>query len=275
MKHICYLEKKGIRLYGWINEEIGEKKPSHLTMHVDSSNIETAIKLTNEYTINRISLSPNEYKLNNLEFLSNSAFLYLEEISIGNCLIKDYSQLQNMHNLRYLVIQSGRNYTLDFESLANLEFFGGDWSKNFKSFDKLVKLRHLNIYKLKENNFNWISKLTNLEILGCVHGTFKNLHGIEKLVKLKKLDIDSARNLETLDGFDEVHSSMEFIRLHGVPKLTNADSLSKLKNLRSLQITRFKKLDSLSFLNSLNRLESIAIRSLKDKNQIVIKDNTA
>jgi len=100
-----------------------------------------------------------------------------------------------------------------------------------------------------------LTTLESLEELQLFNSKIENFKGIEKLGNLRKVNIDGARKLESLNGFSKSQSnSMEWLRLWSVRNLYDASAISNLKNLDFLQIAKVNNLKSLSFLNKLKNL---------------------
>ncbi len=271
MKEIIHFYKKGVHLSGCIDKDLGEKTPEDITIHLDSSNIKKAFKIVDKYSIKNIKLSPNEYQLDNLDFLKNELFDDLEVFSNGYCSITDYSGLENKTRLKKLMISTEENFALDFAQFKSLEYLSIEWKTMYSSLDKLKNLKWIAIQKFNHDNFKVLSDIRSLKKLEINHGTFKSLAGIEELKDLEEIDIDSAIKLTDLNGISENHSNLLKVRLHGVPNLNDASALSNAKFLKHLQITRFKRLKNLDFINDLNNLETIAIRPVTGKEQLIIK----
>jgi len=271
LKEVIHFQKNGVHLSGSIDKDLGEKIPKDITIHVDSSTLKQALKIVEKYSIKSIRLTPNEYQLDNLDFLNDELFDDLEVFSNGHCPIKDYSGLVNKFRLKKLMISTDENFKLDFTQFKSLEYLSTDWNNNFNSLKSLENLKWIKIRKFNLDNFKVFSQNRGLQKLETIHGTFQSIEGIEELFELEEINIDSARNLTDLNGICKNHSKLLKVRLHGVPNLNDANALSNAKSLRHLQITRFKKIKSLDFIDDLYHLETIAIRPVKGKEQLIIK----
>ena len=174
----------------------------------------------------------------------------LSKSDIDNCLNSDCK-------IKYITINSGTDLNKlsilkDLESLAlhfDLDKFPEEFSKleslkylivisdklkDISTLGKLKNLRHLTLldYTKKQipKGFQFLQNVEELEITG----EFKNVAGIEDMIKLKKLSL-SSKNLRCLPDFI-VQNKVEELQLTKLQEKFNFRNLSLLPNLKVFSI---------------------------------------
>lgn len=227
------------------------------TICMDSKRIDTCINIINK--LDNVSLAfLGEYTLDNISFIKDVDLSVIKGIVL-NKNVKDLDSLYYLKNIKSLALPAKIKTKFDLSNFPELEYLGLDWSNKYQNLNTCHKLKHLKVSKYQDNHLEELSKLWSLEVLELTNSSIVNLRGLAELTNLKKIDIEGAKKLESLEGLSIKHLKLITLRLWNCPNLKNGASISNLKNLNTLQISKVKYLTSLSFLNELENLQICAI----------------
>jgi hypothetical protein len=102
----------------------------------------------------------------------------------------------------------------------------------------LPKLQVLCLYRTAQKNYDWIKRLTRLEMLSIAHqSNFTRLDLVAELVRIRILDVSSQRKLQ---GYEELRRLrdlvlLSFLNLGLITSIRWAESLSQLRVLKILE----------------------------------------
>lgn len=235
-------------------------------------NLEALIK---EKDINTIRLT-NDYKLENLDFLTTYNLDFIESIDILSDSVNDF---EGLYSLRNLIRINSQKSKIDYTKFKNLKSIGLEIVDKY-SLEKIslvTKLERLSLYnKYAEIDLSILSKNINLKQLKIRGGKLKSLKGLENFKDLELLGLFHNRSLTSLEGLSKDHEKLRKIEIYSAPKLLEVNNyLKELPNLSFLQLDS-KKVDSFSFLNSLQKLELLSIHNLvcdvEDGNKVPLID---
>lgn len=183
--------------------------------------------IANPQTVQRFHISAESYPVQ-IDFKPGKTYFpNLDSLSItGHCPL-DFPDLQNNRHLSTLTIQ----YDEDFNH----------------RWDSLTSIRDLTIHDLLEDDLSFLGGLSSLVRLRIVTGKMKNLRGLERLINLETLVVESASKLTDVSALLSAPKlkNIEFIRYK---KITDWSFLSAKKNIECL---RFDVADSASFIKEL------------------------
>ena len=208
--------------------------------------------LMNSYKLKKLNLNKIKFESLSLSRLDNLEHLILKECNLKSLEIEKNS----LQNLRYIDLDNNElaalpNSFYQLKSLESIVLNNNKINGISSGIGELIKLRSLRLFKNKmtylPENFG---DLDQLESLNLGQNALREIPGLEKLKKLKWIDISGCRELEDIDDI--------------------LDRLSFLPNLStiSLQWLDVKKLpDRFKYSNSLKRI-NIGRTSLMDKERI-------
>ena len=227
------------------------------TIDVDSSILNNCIDLSKKLKNVHFKFG-GLYHLDDLNFLKFGLFQYINGVILSKE-VNNLEPLYGLKNLKFLVLPEKPKSKFNFSFLPKLEFLGAEWSKKYSGLNDCLQINHLKISKVKNLDCTFFSKLYNLKILEMTSANIITLKGIEQLENLSKIDIDTARKLETIEGINKAHTKLKNVRFWNCPSLKNAQQLSNAVNIEVLQISKVKELENLNFLNHLKKLKICAI----------------
>lgn len=142
-------------------------------------------------------------------------------------------------------------------------------SYNTKDYTTLLsntELKHFGIEETKSTavDLSFIKEFKSLESL-YVDGMKKGLDNVKHLKKLNRLTFRGVK-LEDLDFLADLNNLEELRLLFGSYK--NLDSVSNLKQLKSIEFSRVRQIPNFDFLNSLENLEIIEFEGMSKMEQI-------
>lgn len=169
---------------------------------------------------------------NNLKLLSlfgyvNSQYGPPTELSL------DLSNLENLQTL-WCPVLSHKKSKIDFHACKSLRFLF------------IPNLENKNTTLVRD-----IRSLSNLKFLSLHRPTLSSLNEFSRLKQIKGLEVDYARNLESLTGIEN-WSELEFLDFQNCPNLASIESLKGAKNLKYLRMWSCPNISTLSPLSKLN-----------------------
>lgn len=240
--------------------------------------IEDFSPIENLVNLKSLSIDYNSPKIENINFLNK--LVQLTSLSIcadsdnrgtarGNT-IKDISALQNMSNLKSLLL--AQNEISDITPLRSLS---GLTSLNLEGSPiedvsilcnlNNLKILHLESCEIDDNDLEYICNLTNLKslYLGNINYEYNNINNIEpikKLTNLTTLRLDN-NNITDITALSDL-VNLENLALRG-NNISNLEPLSNLTKLKTLNLGRdnygtgnpistIKPLENLTNLTELN-----------------------
>jgi hypothetical protein len=223
---------------------------------VESAKIDSTIKYINSKGIKSVTIDPEYYELDDLAFLQ-----YTPDVT-GVYLLSDnidVSWINNLKGLRVLTCDVIKQGNIDLKNFPYLEILGYSVNKKITGIGFCTRLSWLWIEGYKNDNLLELKSLVNLKYLNLHQSSIKNLEGIEDMRNLQKIRLDTMRNLESLKGLNKNLSRLEVVDIWAAKNLTNYDELSKLKNLKQLELGRTGECQSISFIKELSNLKKVAL----------------
>lgn len=142
-------------------------------------------------------------------------------------------------------------------------------SYNTKDYSPLLsntKLKHFGIEETKSTavDLSFVKEFKDLESL-YIDGMKKGLENIKYLKKLRILTFRGVK-LDNLDFLAELDNLEELNLLFGSYK--NLNSVSNLRQLKSIEFSRVRQIPNFDFLNSLENLEKIEFEGMSQMEEI-------
>lgn len=139
-------------------------------------------------------------------------------------------------------------------------------TKDYSALLSNTKLTHFGIEETKSTavDLSFIKEFKDLESL-YVDGMKKGLENVKYLKKLKVLTFRGVK-MDDLDFLSELNNLEELNLLFGSYK--NLESITKLKQLKSIEFSRVRQIPNFEFLNSLENLEKIEFEGMSKMEEI-------
>jgi hypothetical protein len=206
-----------------------------------------------------------------LSLLAN--FTELESLSIEmSKQIFNIKVLENFRNLNFLHLDCGSQESLDVlwninPSLEKLSI-ATTYDTKKSNFDLIPvsnfkKLKYLHLEKYNKNIEKAVSELAEIETLAFRSiSTPKNLDFISHLTNLKDLIIQlcSFEDISTISKLPNIR----YLQLWQLAKLNNIDVVSRLNNLQNIFIETLNGVERFSEISNLPKLRRIKITSCKN-----------
>ena len=172
-------------------------------------NLEALIK---ERDINTIRLT-DDYKLENLDFLTTYNLDFIESIDILSDSVNDF---EGLYSLRNLIRINSQKSKIDYTKFKNLKSIGLEIVDKY-SLEKIslvTKLERLGLYnKYAEIDLSILSKNINLKQLQIRGSKLKSLKGLENFKDLELLGLFHNRSLTSLEGISKDHVKLRKIEI--------------------------------------------------------------
>jgi hypothetical protein len=230
---------------------------------ITSDNLNQNIEaLLVENNINTIRLTSYDYKLDNLNFLKEHNFDFIESIDILSDSVTNIDGIYHLKNLKYI---SSQNHKIDYTRFTTLKIIGIETADKY-SIEKLSMLSSLEsisiMNKFNETDLRILSKNKNLKQLTIRGSKLKSLKGLENFEQLEILSLFHNRSIKSLEGLNEKHKRLREIHIYSAPKLFDINKhLMNVPQLKFIQLTS-KKVDSFAFLDLMKNLEVCGIHNL-------------
>lgn len=171
----------------------------------------------------------------------------------------DLSPLYSLPQLTLLSIPylKGR---IDFSQLPSLQTLYITGADEALEPLELPRLKHLLLVAVKNQNCEFLSKLTALEELRISGGGIERLAGIERLDKLASIQIQHSPKMLDISTINAL-KSLKALHIEKCSQLRDYGFLAQNNTLEDVFIS---ELDSVSFAPAMERLSSLQFWDLKD-----------
>lgn len=225
-------------------------------VHINSRNITEILQLSRKNNIDNICLNPafGWEDGTPLEFLKNNDWIKGIDIIGQKCNLTPINYLSKLTYFGGV----GTNYTgrLDFKNLSHLEYLTFNWDqKKFQHFEVLTKLHEVRIWRWSDEGMHMMQKLIDLKKIELNYSRkLESLQGIENLKSLKRLDIYSAPNLRDINDLGLIKNSITNLNFEHCPKIEDFSVLESLQNLETFVIQKSAPMQSVQFIKNLKNL---------------------
>lgn len=219
-----------------------------------------------------------QMQIQNIEYIIfNSAFGWEEGADLSflkvNTWIKgirivnevcDLSPINYLHDLRYF--GGAGNYIggLDFSNFPFLEFLAFQWNdKKYKNFEQSKNLTEVRITKFPFENLKVVSSASvKIQKLHLFYATqLETLDGIENLKLLHKLDFYSAPKLENILSISGTKNSLKNLSFRLCHNIQDYCAVGQLTNLETFVIQKSAAMHTILFLKQLKKLWYVSIEA--------------
>jgi hypothetical protein len=194
------------------------------------------------------------WKGNDIGFLSSLPDL--AAVTVFDWTLDDVRPIHVLHKLRTLEISTYCKTEIDFATFPQLEDCALEWRpKAISIFDcKTLKKLFVNHYNLHETEL--FGRLTGLEELAILNAPVKNLLGLSRLHRLRKLRLAGLRGLTSLKGVESL-VNLEELDINTCRKIRSIKEIGNLTRLRKLYLNDNGKIQSIKPIDELRHLESV------------------
>ena len=223
---------------------------------VESDRLDNCLQYINNNKINHIYICNLYYFYDNLDFLKECNFI--EYINVNSDYVINYDGLFYLSNLKKLIIQVVKT-AIDLESLKSLNELAVDLkNKNVKGIDKIANLKKLGIwhYNPKSLDLSELSVISSLEELKIVRSNINSFNGCEKLHNLKVLDCAYMSKLKNIENLGCLEKTLQTLEFESCKKIINHESVISLNNLDTLKFVNCGEIDTIKFIDKMPNLKS-------------------
>ena len=251
MTSLRFKEVNNVKFRAWSS---GEEEVLILDQHLHE-----CIEYINHHGIKMISVMDSYYKGHDLEFLRKC--LTVEEVSLDSDYLKDVSGLLYLKHLRVLSLSElfvvDGDMEFDLSPFTELESLSLYWSKKVKGIHKLINLKKLSVWKYapKLANLEELGYLQNLEKLTITQSKVRSLKGVQKLDKIRKLELNYLRTLTSIEGIEGLGPSLQHLDITSCKNIVDLDRLKNLSTLEAFHLNECGSVTSLDFVTSLTNLK--------------------
>ncbi|MEO0338757.1 MAG: hypothetical protein AAF242_06040, partial [Bacteroidota bacterium] len=113
---------------------------------------------------------------------------------------------------------------------------------------KKVAYATINHLKFKEQSFDLLPESDRLRHLELTWANLKELKGLQKFPKLKRLNLEYCIKLHSFSGIEQLKDSLEFLFINQSKKLKIQEELLQLNGLKVLCLNACGDIENLDFL---------------------------
>ncbi|WP_226529031.1 hypothetical protein [Metabacillus niabensis] len=148
-----------------------------------------------------------------------------------------------------------RNNTIWFEQISNNLQANINLKEDKFNERQLENIQYLTLWHHKKNKRgNFVGFPENLLYLELSWSNIKDFLGIDKMNKIKRLELHYCTKLENDFGLSGLADTLEHLRIDQSKKFAPSEELFSLKNLRVLALNSCGNLENLHFLNQFPKL---------------------
>jgi hypothetical protein len=170
--------------------------------------------------------------------------------------INDIKPIHFLHNLKELGITTYCSTEINFSAFHQIECCNLEWGKRKvrSLFERKLKSLYVNRYNGSDTND--FMNLKELESLSILNSPIKCLRGLSALQNIKSLRLAMLTKLTSLAGIEKLEN-LEQLDINTCKQIMTIDEVKYMNKLRTICINNSGDIASLKPLNKLNCLESI------------------
>jgi hypothetical protein len=237
------------------NIEVSHDKETKTdTLIVSSKHLTESISNITDHHFKSISISW-DYILPDIDFLKDCP--HIEKLSLRSETIKNFDGLGYLTNLKFLSLDIGKKSKLDLSNLTLLEELWGVLPGKTIGFSKLNNLKFVQVWGFNppSKTISEIGKAENIEELHLIQANLESLEGIEKLSKLRDLEIYGSNKLKDISSIRHLVSSLTKLELENCKGIQDYSPIGTLSKLEWLTIVSCGSMESISFTKGLPKLK--------------------
>lgn len=218
-----------------------------------SANLDAVVKLLRGSEIDGVGLSPHHGYTGDPAFLNDlpafAGIVVTEPASFG------IGAIPRPHELRFLTIASARSRGIDFTGFCNLDHLGIHWhpADVLPNVNSTLTSLYLYGFKPKTKDLSSFPEFANLRTLELVQAGVTSLDGIERLGRLRELDVSYCKALATIAAL--VRTPVERVHFEVCGRIEDIPMLSQCPRIKSIRMSSCGNLQSLGFLKASKTIE--------------------
>jgi hypothetical protein len=240
---------------GFLFFKKGKNADPNDALIIDVSKIQLISRYMQRNNLKNITINSAYFPVDNLLFLKHLSFVQKISIVDDN---HDISPVNELHELLHIGLGDFTG-TIDFNNFPNLNHLGIDWSNKLKNLENASNLNWLWLDGYKADSLEKFKNLTKLTFLYLNTPSIKSLKGIDGMIALRELSIDTARKLETLDGLNENNKKLIDLDIYNARKLVDYNALKYLINLEKLRFTKTGDIENIDILKTFRNLKKVIL----------------
>jgi Leucine-rich repeat (LRR) protein len=203
-----------------------------------------------------------ELELNQGKGWQGSGLKFLAELpQLRSLIIIDFTissvePIHYLHELRALDLITYCKTEIRLSAFPRLEDCGLEWRPRATSLFDCTTLKKLFVNHYKGKNADSFSTLVNLESLAILNAPIEDLRGLSALAKLRSLRLANLKGLPSLSGIEQL-INLEILDIDSCKRITTIEEIGFLHRLRRLFLNNGGKIESLQPLAKLRTLEWI------------------
>lgn len=167
----------------------------------------------------------------------------------------DVQAIPRLNELRFITLGGTRSRGFDFSEFRSLADLRIGWHPRdcLPDGESALESLYLKGYNPKQKDLKDLPELPNLTSLELVQAGVVNLDGVERLRKLRELDVSYCKALVTLAAL--VKTPVERVHLEACGRIVDIPVLSRCPGLKSIRMSSCGNLQSLDFLKASTTIE--------------------
>ncbi len=195
------------------------------------------------------SAKSNQYNLNFLQLLP-----FLKGITILDQRLNDITAINQLHELRYAIIDTCCGSEVDFSNFPAIEEASVNWHAKIQSLFEASSLKRLVISDYTGKSSYPFGLLRALKSLSIYGGNLSELTGFKLLHHLNLLGLIGLKKLTSLMGIESL-SKLTKLSIDDCKNINSINEISQLNQLKWLNISNNKDIESLLPVRNLMKLE--------------------
>ncbi|MEN9470397.1 MAG: hypothetical protein RL630_2130 [Verrucomicrobiota bacterium] len=167
----------------------------------------------------------------------------------------DLQKIPNLDQLRFISLGGTRSRGIDLRSHGNLRDLRIVWHKGdlLPTGEGALESLYIKGYHPKTKDLTSLPEYANLETLELVQAAITSLCGVEKLRRLRELDVSYCKALVVIEAL--VATLVERVHFEACGRISDFPTLSRCPRLRAIRLSSCGKLQSLGFLKASKTIE--------------------
>ncbi len=204
---------------------------------ISASHISDGVEFVKKNKIEQIMVDGEDGIVFDFKKLKNlSDILKVLSISSNLGVVDNLDSIYELKNIEKIYIDVKQNFNLEASKFPKLKYLGAEYWKGLIDLELLDKIEVIVLTKIPFLDLNLFSKFINLKVLHIYSSKIENTKGLEKLQNLEEISL--ARNTNLID----------------------ISTIFELKSLKSLIISKCKKLDN-----------NLIIKKMESKPDVILK----
>jgi len=182
----------------------------------------------------------------------------IESLHIDNFQIKSFEGIDNLINLKRLILYDTKSKSISLKPISNLTeltyLYISGHKKDIESISGLNKINDLTLRSITVENLNILRNFEQLEKLHVLLGGTKNYEAIIDLPKLRHFELWHVQKLADIEFISNL-KRLEYLQISSLRNIVSLPKFTHNLHLVKLVLENLKGLDDISTLRNLKNLE--------------------